>query len=79
MKLLFMLVIGIVGFTPFTESYKILAFHPTPSRSHVIIMKAILKRLAEKGHEVTLISGQPLDKPIKNFREVIAGEVDPDL
>lgn len=73
--LLILMVIGIGGLITMINSYKILAFHPSPSRSQVIIMKAILKGMADKGHEVTLISCFPLDKQIKNFREIVVGEV----
>lgn len=56
---------------PIVDSAKILSIHPSPSRSHVIIMQSLLKGLAAKGHEVTLISSFPLSKPMKNYRDIV--------
>lgn len=52
------------------ESYKILGIFHTSSKSHYIAGSALMKGLAEKGHDVTVISPFPQKKPIKNFRDV---------
>lgn len=52
------------------ESYKILGIFHTHSKSHYIAGGALMKGLAEKGHDVTVISPFPQEKPLKNFRDV---------
>ncbi|XP_055916184.1 UDP-glycosyltransferase UGT5-like [Eupeodes corollae] len=41
------------------DSKKILAFFPTPSKSHLIIHGAIAEALAEHGHDVTVVTTIP--------------------
>lgn len=53
-----------------TESYKILGIFHTSSKSHYIAGGALMKALAEKGHDVTVISPHPQEKPLNNFRDV---------
>lgn len=53
---------------------KILGVFPMPAPSHFFTGFRIFKELADRGHEVTMISPYPRDKPIKNYRDVsIAG------
>lgn len=52
------------------ESYKILGVFHTSSKSHYIVGGALMRALAEKGHDVTVISPFPQDNPLKNFRDV---------
>lgn len=52
------------------SSSKILVVHTTVSQSHIIIGKALYTELARRGHEVTVISTFPLDKPLKNYRDI---------
>jgi glucuronosyltransferase len=51
---------------------RILITHPSPSQSHVIPVQILAKLLAERGHDVTLISSFPVNKDgkIKNFRDI---------
>ncbi|XP_017774703.1 PREDICTED: UDP-glucuronosyltransferase 2C1-like [Nicrophorus vespilloides] len=49
---------------------KILGVFPYPSKSHFILGRTLLKELAARGHEVTMISPFPLDKPLKNYKDV---------
>lgn len=53
-----------------SESYKILGIFHTSSKSHYIAGGALMKGLAEKGHDVTVISPYPQDRPLKNFHDV---------
>lgn len=55
---------------PEASSSKILAVHTTFSQSHMIIGKALYTELANQGHEVTVITTFPLDKPLKNYRDI---------
>lgn len=52
------------------SSSKILVVHTTPSPSHLIVGKALYKELAIRGHDVTVINTFPLDKPLKNYRDI---------
>lgn len=52
------------------ESARILCIFPSPSRSHVLVGQALLKGLAERGHEVTMVSPFKLKKPISNYRDI---------
>ncbi|XP_059612718.1 uncharacterized protein LOC132259183 [Phlebotomus argentipes] len=53
------------------ECYKILMVFPSFGQSHVIVASGLLKGLAKKGHEVTMVSCYPLSKPMKNYRDVV--------
>ncbi|XP_058459805.1 UDP-glucosyltransferase 2-like [Malaya genurostris] len=53
------------------ESSRILCIDPSPGKSHVIVAQVLLKGLAERGHEITMVSPFKLSKPVKNFREIV--------
>ncbi|CAD7081071.1 unnamed protein product [Hermetia illucens] len=40
------------------------------AKSHFIVGSALMKGLAEKGHDVSVISPFPLKKPLKNYRDI---------
>lgn len=52
------------------SSYKILGVFPSMSKSHFIVGSALMRGLAEAGHEVTVLSPYPLSKPLKNYRDI---------
>ncbi|XP_037904808.1 uncharacterized protein LOC119647761 [Hermetia illucens] len=52
------------------NGYKILGVFPTMAKSHFIVGSALMKGLAEKGHDVSVISPFPLKKPLKNYRDI---------
>jgi phage pi2 protein 07 len=52
------------------SSARILVLHPSPSQSHLIVTKALTKELACRGHEVTMFSQFPLEKPLQNYRDI---------
>ncbi|KAG5670630.1 hypothetical protein PVAND_000878 [Polypedilum vanderplanki] len=54
---------GIFGF-------KVLGILPFGSKSHFAIGHAILKSLAEAGHNVTSISPYPLKEPMENYKDI---------
>lgn len=54
-----------------TEGYKVLGVFPTMSKSHYILGSAIMKRLAEEGHEVTVLTPFILNKDVANMTEVL--------
>ncbi|XP_017771391.1 PREDICTED: UDP-glucuronosyltransferase 2C1-like [Nicrophorus vespilloides] len=49
---------------------RILGVFPFPSRSHTILGSALLRELASRGHEVTMISPFPLKNPPPNYNDV---------
>ncbi|KAL5273667.1 UGT2A1.2 family protein [Megaselia abdita] len=51
-------------------AYKILGVFPVGAKSHYIIGQSLMKGLAEKGHEVTVISPYKESSPIANYRTV---------
>ncbi|XP_058834665.1 UDP-glucosyltransferase 2-like [Topomyia yanbarensis] len=55
----------------FAETSRILCIDPSPGKSHVLVAQALLKGLAERGHEITMVSPFKLSKPVKNFREIV--------
>lgn len=74
-RLLSLLVIAFTGLLLVSlsngaDSAKILCLFPTGSKSHVLGTQALLKHLAQRGHEVTMVSAYPLSKPVKNYRDV---------
>uniref|UniRef100_A0A182QUR6 UDP-glycosyltransferases domain-containing protein n=1 Tax=Anopheles farauti TaxID=69004 RepID=A0A182QUR6_9DIPT len=60
------------------EAYRILCIYPSSGRSHVIVGQALLKGLAERGHDVTMVSPFKLPKPVPNYREIVVQKEDLD-
>nr|XP_023020194.1 UDP-glucuronosyltransferase 1-3-like [Leptinotarsa decemlineata] len=55
----------------YADSAKILGFFSFPSVSHQIIFQSIWKELSLRGHEVTVITPNPLsDTSLKNLKEI---------
>lgn len=52
------------------ECSRILVLFPTVSKSHVIPLQTLSLALAEKGHSITFVSTYPLDKQVKNYRDI---------
>lgn len=57
------------------NSARILGIFHVPSKSHHILASKLLKSLAEKGHEVTMISPYPFKNKIKNYRDIFIEEM----
>lgn len=49
---------------------RILVLFPSPSRSHLVVMQGLTTALAERGHQVTVVSPFPLDKKMENYRDI---------
>lgn len=49
---------------------RILFLFPSPSKSHLIVVQGLSTALAERGHDVTVVSPFPLSKPMKNYRDI---------
>lgn len=63
-------VLVLLAIVSYVSAYKILGIFPTWARSHFFVGSALMKGLAEKGHQVTVISPFPEKKPIKNWRDI---------
>lgn len=57
------------------QSAKILGVFHMMSYSHYIVGHALLKELASRGHEVTMISSFEPKTPIKNYRTILLTEI----
>lgn len=53
-----------------TDGYKILGVFPHRGKSHFDVFKPLLKALAEKGHELTVISHFPLEASVRGYLDV---------
>lgn len=52
------------------SGYKILGIFPHTGKSHFDVFEPLMKALAAKGHEVTVISHFPQQEPLRNYRDV---------
>lgn len=57
-----------------SESAKILGLFPFPSKSHMAVNVAIVKELAQRGHEVTVVSPFPEKSEIPNYKNIVLDE-----
>ncbi|GLH16132.1 UDP-glucuronosyltransferase 2B15, partial [Gryllus bimaculatus] len=53
-----------------TQAARILGIFPTPSISHQLPYQAVMKELALRGHQITVISPDPLKEPVANYTDV---------
>lgn len=58
------------------SSYNILGIFPLTGKSHFLVYEPILKGLSEKGHNVTVLGYFPLNEGIKNYRDIVVGDMD---
>lgn len=56
-------------------SARILVLFPLGPKSHKNSITPIAEALAERGHEITLVSSFPPTKPVKNIREIVLTEL----
>ncbi|KAJ8924523.1 hypothetical protein NQ315_007321 [Exocentrus adspersus] len=49
---------------------KILGIYSHPGKSHQVLGEVILKKLAERGHNITMVSAYPLKTPVENYKDV---------
>lgn len=59
-----------IGLPPTTDGARILGIFPTSARSHYIVGSALMKELARRGHQVTVINPFPQKKPLENYRDI---------
>lgn len=52
------------------HSLKILGIFPYPGKSHFVMIGALMKELAHRGHQVDVVSHFPLTNPIENYTDL---------
>lgn len=52
------------------QAYRILGILHTGAKSHHIVGSSLMKELARRGHQVTVISPFPLKKPMENYVDI---------
>ncbi|XP_059470049.1 UDP-glycosyltransferase UGT5-like [Neocloeon triangulifer] len=52
------------------DAARILGFFPVPGKSHMIVFSALTRALAERGHELVVVSTFPLKDPPPNYTDV---------
>ncbi|XP_055378296.1 UDP-glycosyltransferase UGT5-like [Condylostylus longicornis] len=76
MKLIFGILI-LKSILAISYGHKILGLFPTVAKSHHIVGTALMEKLAERGHEITMVSPFKADSKLstlKNFRDVVIEE-----
>ncbi|XP_073825499.1 UDP-glucosyltransferase 2-like [Musca autumnalis] len=66
----FLLLSLVALFSNEISAYKYLGVIHTAAKSHFIVGSSLIKALAEKGHEVYVISPFPQKTPIKNYHDI---------
>lgn len=61
----------IVVLVQYTNGYNILGLFPHPASSHFNVFQPILRKLADEGHKVTVVSHFPDPNPPKNYEDLI--------
>jgi len=52
------------------ECARILGVFPVPGKSHMIVFSALTKALAERGHELMVVSTFPMKNPPPNYTDI---------
>ncbi|KAK3925715.1 UDP-glucosyltransferase 2 [Frankliniella fusca] len=76
---LLLLVAAAVVEPPGTEAYRVLGMFPFNGRSHNIMFKALMEALADRGHEVYMLSPFPQKKPRANYTDLDVSKQFPSL
>lgn len=61
------------------DGYRILGLFPHPGRSHFNVFEPLLKALARKGHNVTVMSHFPQKSPLINYTDIDISDTHPPL
>lgn len=67
-SVLFCLLICILA--PVILSANILVFMPMPIKSHFRGFQPLFEELSHRGHNVTVVSSFPLDRPVVNYTDI---------
>lgn len=76
MKVLWILFVVLVSCDQIANGYRILGMLPLQGPSHWAMMEPLMKGLAQRGHQVDVISHFPQKKPIPNYTDIsLAGSL----
>lgn len=71
MKILLLPITVLAILVPHSESARILATIFTPSYSHQVTFRPLWRELAKRGHEIVLLTTDPMQEPdLKNVQEI---------
>lgn len=70
MKILLSIILLFAACDQFTNGYRILGVFPVPGKSHWVMMEQLMKALAERGHQVDVVTHFLQNKPVPNYREI---------
>lgn len=70
MKTAQVLVLLLIGLNGIAESANILGVFHFNGKSHFIMFEALMKGLAARGHQVTVVSHFPQEKPLPNYKDL---------
>ncbi|XP_046736277.1 UDP-glucosyltransferase 2-like [Diprion similis] len=59
-------------FVSLGDAYRILGIFPFNGMSHFVMFERVMKGLAERGHQVDVVSHFPLKKPFPNYTDVVS-------
>lgn len=60
--------------SPSSESFRVLGVFPHPAVSHFRAFQPLLRELAERGHDVTVVSYFPDETAPANYRDLVLHE-----
>lgn len=70
-KMIFWIICLLCTITPFLEAARILAIIPVPSYSHQVAFQSIWSALSRRGHEVIVLTTNPINDPsLTNLTEI---------
>ncbi|EZA59826.1 hypothetical protein X777_16028 [Ooceraea biroi] len=52
------------------SAYRFLAVYPYKGKSHFTVLEGLMKGLADKGHQIDVISSFPQKKPYPNYTDI---------
>ncbi|XP_018328632.1 UDP-glucuronosyltransferase 2B30-like [Agrilus planipennis] len=75
-QMLIIIPILLINISPFTTGFKFLGLFPLPIRSNFLMYETIFKGLADRGHEIDVLSHYPQKTPVKNINDIdISGSI----
>lgn len=64
------IVLLLIGLNGLADGANILGVFHFNGKSHFIMFEALMKGLAAKGHQVTVVSHFPQEKPLPNYKDL---------
>ena len=78
MRLLLPVVLAALLCCSFANGLRILGVFPLNGKSHWVMAESLMTSLAERGHQVDVVTHFPMKKPIPNYTDIsVAGSLEP--